>query len=90
AGDSDISVKSCDRVVFKLYVNNLRSASEAFTLPVGTLITDEIAQLDETAKVLELLFKFMYPRPQSAVAIAEAAEKYQVFPALSVCRIYVK
>jgi len=85
--------------VFKLHVKNLRSASEAFALPAGTLITDEIAQLDETAEVLELLFQFMYPRPQpdlsmlkfkTVAAMAEAAEKYQVFLALSICRIYMK
>lgn len=99
ADDSDISFKSCDRVVFKVHLRNLRSASEVLGLPDdGILSTDEIVQLDEKAKVLELLFEFMYPRPQpdlqtlkfkTAAALAEAAEKYQVFPALSVCRIYM-
>jgi hypothetical protein len=45
--------------------------------------------------VLELLLEFMYPCPQpdlqtlkfeTAAAVAEAAEKFCVLPALSICR----
>jgi hypothetical protein len=71
--------------VFRVHVKNLRSGSEVLVAPDGTLITDEITQLDKEAEVLELLFEFMYPRPQpdlqtvkfrTAAAMAEAAEKY--------------
>jgi hypothetical protein len=48
---------------------------------------------------LELLFQFCYPdhRPDvealefdALALLAEAAEKYQVFPAMNVCKIYMR
>ncbi|KAH6896189.1 hypothetical protein BKA70DRAFT_1317319 [Coprinopsis sp. MPI-PUGE-AT-0042] len=66
--------------------------------PVG-LTVDEPVQLSEPATVLEILFAFMYPRQHPDLedtpfkelsAIAEAVEKYQVFPALSICKVRMK
>jgi hypothetical protein len=60
---------------------------------------DEPVELSETADVLDLLFQFMYPQPQPDLrnldftvlaALAEAAEKYMVYPALAPCRLQMK
>ncbi|KAG5637525.1 hypothetical protein H0H81_004221 [Sphagnurus paluster] len=53
----------------------------------------DIVLLQETADTLEILFQFTYPQRQpllnenmnSFAAVAEAAEKYEVFSAISVC-----
>jgi hypothetical protein len=60
------------------------------------LTVNEPVRLSEPASVLEVLFAFMYPQlhPElkdtpfnDLAAIAEAVEKYQVFPAITVCKI---
>jgi hypothetical protein len=57
---------------------------------------DETVELSEPASVLGPLFQFMYPQPQpdlhtlpfpTLAALAEAAEKYMVYAALTVCRM---
>ncbi|TFK24184.1 hypothetical protein FA15DRAFT_704830 [Coprinopsis marcescibilis] len=62
----------------------------------GLIVADgECVSLSEPEAVLEVLFAFMYPQrhpdledlPFELVsAIAEAAEKYEVYPAMNVCR----
>ncbi|KAJ7824318.1 hypothetical protein B0H14DRAFT_2597331 [Mycena olivaceomarginata] len=56
----------------------------------------EAGELSEITDVLDLLFQFMYPQPQPDLrsldftvlaALAEAAEKYMVYPALASCRL---
>jgi len=56
----------------------------------------EVVHLTESASILELLFQFIYPMPTPDFesmafpildALAEAAEKYQVYPAMGFCRI---
>jgi hypothetical protein len=55
--------------------------------------------LPETAVTLELLFQFIYPQRHPALdttpfeilePLAEAAEKYQVFPAMNICHIRLR
>jgi hypothetical protein len=56
--------------------------------------SDEVVPLLESAIVLELLFKYMYPQRTPDLKkveftvlakLAEAAEKYQVFGAMDIC-----
>nr|GAT54404.1 predicted protein [Mycena chlorophos] len=58
----------------------------------------EVVELTERAETLELLFQFIYPQRQPDLTtlafpvladLAEAAEKYQVFAALDICRIFM-
>lgn len=60
---------------------------------------EEIASLSEKSATLEILFQYMYPQRQPDLEVvefevlkdlAEAAEKYQVFPALEVCKSYMR
>jgi hypothetical protein len=57
---------------------------------------NETVELSEPASVLGPLFQFLYPQPQpdlhtlpfpTLAALAEAAEKYMVYAALTVCRM---
>lgn len=60
-----------------------------------TLAEGEVILLSERAVVLEVLFAFMHPNRHPdledkdfalVAEVAEAAEKYQVYPAMNVCR----
>jgi hypothetical protein len=102
ASDTDLTVCSSDGVFFKVHLKNLGTHSGVFagagdaTRPENG---DEPVELSETADVLDLLFQFMYPQPQPDLrnldftvlaALAEAAEKYMVYPALAPCRLQMK
>lgn len=59
----------------------------------------EIVQLTEAAVTLEHLFRFCYPDRHPDVEamkfdvlalLAEAAEKYEVYSAMNICKIYMK
>ncbi|KAJ7825330.1 hypothetical protein B0H13DRAFT_2241226 [Mycena leptocephala] len=80
--DADVTFKSSDSVVFHVHRKNL-----------------EVVPLSEAAVTLELLFQFMYPQRHPALdttpfeilePLAEAAEKYQVFPAMNICHIRLR
>jgi hypothetical protein len=94
-----VTFESCDRVLFKVHRNNLKTHSEGFAPPDGTLSPNEVVSLSESAEVLELLFQYMYPQRNpdlkrvefKVVAdVAEAAEKYQVYAAMGFCNIYME
>ncbi|KAH6896190.1 hypothetical protein BKA70DRAFT_762268 [Coprinopsis sp. MPI-PUGE-AT-0042] len=89
-------------VRFHIHSTNLKVSTGAFpplTMGAGDMVgltVDEPVKLSEPASVLEVLFAFMYPRLhpelkdtpfEELVAIAEAVEKYQVYPAISLCKI---
>ena len=59
----------------------------------------EIVRVDEPARVLELLFQFVYPREHRELddlpfelleKLAEASEKYQLFAAMGICRAHMQ
>jgi hypothetical protein len=59
----------------------------------------EVVQLTETSAVLDLLLQYMYRQPQpdlkkadfeTLAGVAEAAEKYQVFAAISCCKLLME
>ena len=98
APDADITFQSSDRVLFHAHRKNLETNSAAFP-PAEMLVCDEFVPLSEDSTTLELLFSFMYPRrhpdlestPCEILApLAEAAEKYEVFAAMNICKIRMR
>lgn len=98
ADDGDIIVSSCDSVQFKIHRRNLHTHSGIF--PGDELSTyNETVYLSEDASTLELLFQYIYGRVNADLSLvdfenlaklAEAAEKYQVFPAMEACRMLMR
>ncbi|KAJ6567994.1 hypothetical protein DFH09DRAFT_1155594 [Mycena vulgaris] len=96
--DADVTFKSSDGVLFHIHRKNLEVCTEGF--PPNDISTQgEIVDLIETSATLELLFQFMYPQRHPALdttpfeilePLAEAAEKYQVFPAMNICHIRMR
>ena len=96
--DADIMFRSSDGVLFRVHKTNLQACTEGFSPPEASDF-GEVVELTETASILEVLFQFIYPMPQPRLesfssteiaSLAEAAEKYQVHPAMGACRIYMK
>lgn len=93
--DADVVFKSCDHVIFKIHRKNLEACTGGFP-PAEFETHEEIVPLTEPSSTLELLFQYVYPMPQPEIlsapfetieAVAEAAEKYQVYPAMYICRV---
>lgn len=97
--DGDVTFQSSDGVLFRVHRKNLEVCADGFP-PSGFALADgEIIPLSETSVTLDLLFQFMYPRRHPALdttpfhvlePLAEAAEKYQVFPAMNICHIRLR
>lgn len=91
--DSDIEVRSVDGFIFQLHRVVLGVTTGVF--PGSEIDTDgEMVQLTEPAKVLGILFAFIYPKVhpdlhgecfETLAAVAEAAGKYEVFSAVYAC-----
>ncbi|KAJ7028538.1 hypothetical protein C8F04DRAFT_1265865 [Mycena alexandri] len=97
--DADVTFKSADGVLFHVHRKNLEVCTEGFPPAEISVTAGEISDLLETAETLELLFQFMYPERHPALdttpfeilhPLAEAAEKYQVFPAMNICHIRLR
>ncbi|KAJ6454048.1 hypothetical protein DFH09DRAFT_1385002 [Mycena vulgaris] len=97
--DADVTFKSSDGVLFHVHRKNLEVCTEGFPPAEISVAAGEITDLPETAETLELLFQFMYPQRHPALdttpfeilhPLAEAAEKYQVFPAMNICHIRLR
>jgi len=95
--DAEITYKSADGVLFRIHRLNLEACTEGLSPPEGSIF-EEIVELTEDAPILELLFQFIYPTPGPDLtsidfnileSLAEAAEKYQVYTAMSICKIYM-
>ncbi|KAF8183210.1 hypothetical protein K438DRAFT_1599891, partial [Mycena galopus ATCC 62051] len=96
--DADVTFKSSDGVLFHVHRKNLEVCTEGFP-PSGISTVGEVVQLTETSVTLELLFQFIYPQRHPALdttpfkilePLAEASEKYQVFPAMNICHIRLR
>jgi hypothetical protein len=57
-----------------------------------------VVPLPESSEILDLLFQFIYPQPYPDLGsmvfdvlekLTEAAEKYQVYSAMNLCRVYM-
>ncbi|KAF8800653.1 hypothetical protein BYT27DRAFT_7199796 [Phlegmacium glaucopus] len=96
--EADVVFQSVDGIRFRLQRKYIEVNTGAF--PSAEFDTrEEIAHLTETSTVLETLFQFVYPRRHpdlddmefdTVAAVAEAAEKYEVFYAMNICRIRMK
>jgi hypothetical protein len=95
AAHTTVSIRSSDGVLFQVNKSNLALSSAGFP-PLEFETLDEIVQLTETSTTLRLLFKFCYPECHPDVTtlmydvlalLAEAAEKYEVYSAMNVCKI---
>ncbi|KAF9058906.1 hypothetical protein BDP27DRAFT_532729 [Rhodocollybia butyracea] len=95
----DVIFRSSDGVLFFVHKDALGYCSGGF--PDGDAITvdPEPVPLTESSSVLEILFQFVYPRKQPALddmkfslflAVAEAAEKYEVYFAMNICQLRMK
>lgn len=99
AADSDLTFSSNDKVLFKVHRKNLEMLSEGFAAPAMVTGEGEVVQLVEPAAVLELLFQYVYPQRHPKLelvefeifnGLAEAVEKYQVYPALEHCNSFMR
>ncbi|TFK64135.1 hypothetical protein BDN72DRAFT_774950 [Pluteus cervinus] len=99
--DADVSIVSCDDVVFKLHKKNLAISTGGFPPLEFTRASDvhEQANLSEKGHTLDLLFQFVYPQRYPEVLslkikavsdLADAAEKYEVYGAISVCNVVMR
>ncbi|KAJ7720662.1 hypothetical protein DFH07DRAFT_972508 [Mycena maculata] len=98
APDADVVFQSCDGVLFGIHSVNLQTHTEGFP-PAEIATKGEICPLSESSATLEVLFQFSYPRRHPALdnfsfadvaALAEAAEKYQVYSAMNLCHLRMK
>ncbi|KAL1706450.1 hypothetical protein EV121DRAFT_201135, partial [Schizophyllum commune] len=97
--DSDITFRSCDGLLFHIHRVNLDTHAGAFPPAELACHAAEAVDLTEDGQTLELLFQFIYPWRQPTLegvpferldALAEAAEKYEVFSAMGICRIRMR
>lgn len=98
ATDADLILQSSDAVLFKVHRINLSVHSCIFPGP-EVLVDDEVVRFSESAEVLELLLQFIYPNATPELEqlpfdtlsrLAEASEKYHIFSAMEICRLYMK
>ncbi|KAK6983950.1 hypothetical protein R3P38DRAFT_3108587 [Favolaschia claudopus] len=96
---ADITFKSSDGIFFQIHRKNLEVCTEGFPPSDVVATKDEVVELTETSTTLELLFQFIYPQRHLALdttpfdilyPLAEASEKYQVFPAMNICHIRLR
>jgi hypothetical protein len=97
AADADVVFKSKDGILFRIHLKNLETGTGK--LPPDGVSTGEIIELPEISTVLEDVFAFIYPRRHPLLAqiqmshlvmVAEAAEIYEVFAAMSVCYLRMR
>ncbi|PPQ96028.1 hypothetical protein CVT25_013890 [Psilocybe cyanescens] len=96
--EADVTFCSTDGDMFHLQRKYLEANTGAF--PGSEFDTrGEITHLTETSVVLHLLFQFVYPRREPSIedidfetlyALAEAAEKYEAFHAMTMCKIQMR
>ena len=95
---ADVTFKSSDGVLFKIFKAHLGTASAGFNAPDMTVVDKKPNLLEEPSSVLEILFQFIHPCPEAKqyrqpsvldleakifFAVAEAAEKYIVYGAMN-------
>ncbi|KZV62484.1 hypothetical protein PENSPDRAFT_247767 [Peniophora sp. CONT] len=98
AEDADVELLSSDNVLFKVHRASLASHSAVF--PGQEVVTNgEIVSLSESSAVLDIILQYIYPSPPchldglpftTLYQVAEAAEKYQMFAVMEICRILLQ
>jgi hypothetical protein len=93
--DAEVAFQSDDGVLFHIHRKYLEANTEGFP-PAGFETEGDAVKLSEQSTTLELLFQFIYPARHPDLAsldfdtlapLAEAAEKYQVYSAMNICKI---
>jgi hypothetical protein len=94
-----VTFSSSDGVLFKIHRKYLEVNAGAFP-PAEFATNDETVMLTESSAILELLFQFVYPKQHPDVddiepfelfaGVAEAAEKYEIYPAMSTCKLRMR
>ena len=94
--DADVTIVSSDSVRFKIHQQNITVNSRAF--PSSERGSDKEGNevfLPEKGYILDLLFRFVYPHHYPELVslkidilsqLADAAEKYEVYGAISLCK----
>lgn len=105
APDSDITLESSDGVLYKVHRKNLELHSEGFAsadaISAASYDSEglETVHLSESSAVLGLLLQYMYRQRQPDLThvefriladLAEAAEKYEVYSAMTVCSMHMR
>ncbi|KAF8071467.1 hypothetical protein FPV67DRAFT_874709 [Lyophyllum atratum] len=97
APDADVVFRSSDGVLFRIHSKNLEFASDGFPPPEFST-ENQLVDLPEIARTLELMFRFVYPRLQPSLEgvnsdilspLAEAVEKYQILTGKELCNVYM-
>ena len=99
-GDSSTNTfYSKDGVLFYIKRSFIDAHARGFPPPPNTANPNAtLYRLEESSSTLELLFQFMSPQRspdltavdfEVLAALAEAAEKYEVFGAMEICRIHM-
>ncbi|KAG6815648.1 hypothetical protein H0H87_012660 [Tephrocybe sp. NHM501043] len=98
ASDADVIFKSSDNVLFHLHRKNIEAHSAAFP-PCEINTNGEFVPLTEDASTLENLFQYVYPRRHLDIKLlpsddlfklAEAAEKYEMYCVMSICKARIE
>ncbi|KAG6824433.1 hypothetical protein H0H92_006907 [Tricholoma furcatifolium] len=94
ASDADVVFRSSDNVLFRIHRKNLETQAGAF--PPPEFKTDgEVISFAENSTTLEYLFCYVYPQLHPDIEelgiehlynLAEAAEKYEVYNVMAMCK----
>jgi len=94
--DAEITFQSSDNILFKIHRKSLEAGTGALSPDTFSTSDSKVVPLTEDAATLELLFQYTYPGRHPLLddiqfslldSLAEAAEKYEVSAARSVCHI---
>jgi len=92
----DLVLESSDGIRCGAHKTNLEQYSAGFPIAEATISDHEVVTLSEKASVLHLLLQFMHNTRQpelrklsfpTLALLAEAVEKYMVFPGMQVCKL---
>ncbi|EIM81113.1 uncharacterized protein STEHIDRAFT_67132, partial [Stereum hirsutum FP-91666 SS1] len=93
--DADVVFQSSDAVHFRIHTKYLECNTGGLPPTEVHSNDSEIVTLAEDSKTLYLLFEFIHPRRHPSLdneefstilAVAEAAERYQVYSAMNYCQ----
>jgi len=96
-----MTLQSSDAVKFRVSKDAIMSHSDGFNPPAESNLSDrdEVVNLTETSSVLHLLLQYMCPESQpdlttiefqDLAGLAEAAQKYTVWPAMEVSKMQME
>ncbi|KII91407.1 hypothetical protein PLICRDRAFT_38160 [Plicaturopsis crispa FD-325 SS-3] len=100
AADSDVTLRSRDKVRFLVHHRNVSATSESLAaLEIQSVLKGDVTDLPESSEVLDILLQYMYPQRQPDLQsvsmsilkeVAEAAEKYEVFSAMEIAKLHMR